>query len=412
EMLVDAYLQLHRAGVIKRAVYDDLTVQALLNAGAIDDAVGPRTLSALLDAGAIHAELTKEDVAYLKFVGVFHERVAWSKDGLAAGDDEPDITPDLADRDARSEIEARCLGAHLAGPTLVHGGFFLGPNDFYQRLRELDPDTRERFHMTSVGEINHLYGHEALKRAQRSHARFINTALKATLDGAVASDGLESGQVLSGVGGQYNFVAQAHELADARSILCVRAVRSGPNGPESNIVARYGYNTIPRHLRDIVVTEYGVADLRGKTDEDIAIALIEIADARFQDELRAAAVAAGKLSRRYRIPEAARANTPAAVHGWLAPERGDGLFPKYPYGCDFTDVELALIGALRPLGSASPARLAAVLARNALKLRRHHAVARPYLERMSLGQPANWRERWQARLVTLALLESGAIGHD
>ncbi|MGB7757640.1 MAG: hypothetical protein WBL23_16425, partial [Salinisphaera sp.] len=42
EMLVDAYLQLHRAGVIKRAVYDDLTVQALLNAGAIDDAVGPR----------------------------------------------------------------------------------------------------------------------------------------------------------------------------------------------------------------------------------------------------------------------------------------------------------------------------------------------------------------------------------
>ncbi|MGN8197226.1 acetyl-CoA hydrolase/transferase C-terminal domain-containing protein [Salinisphaera sp. RV14] len=412
EMLVDAYLQLHRAGVIKRAVYDDLTVQTLLNAGAIDEAVGPRTLTALQDAGAIDGQLSADDVAYLKSIGVFHAGVVWLDRHLSAGDHEPPIAANLADRDARSEIEARCLGTHLAGATLVHGGFFLGPNDFYQRLRDLDADTRERFHMTSVGEINQLYGHEALKRAQRTDARFINTALKASLDGAVASDGLESGQVLSGVGGQYNFVAQAHELAGARSIVCVRAVRSGASGPESNIVARYGYNTIPRHLRDIVATEYGVADLRGKTDEDVAIALIEIADARFQDELRAAAVAAGKLSPRYRIPAAARANMPAAVHDWLAPDRREGGFPQYPYGCDFTDIERALIGALRSLRSAPPARLVAVVARNAPRLGRAHAAAVPYLERMDLDRPRDWRERWQARLVTMALLESGAIdGH-
>ncbi|MES1935007.1 acetyl-CoA hydrolase/transferase C-terminal domain-containing protein [Salinisphaera hydrothermalis] len=412
EMLVDAYLHLHRAGVIKRAVYADLTVQTLLNAGAIDDDVGPRTLTALLDAGAIRAELSAADVDYLKSIGVFHSAVDWSDGRLSAGDNEPSMAPNLADRAARSEIEARCLGTHLAGPTLVHGGFFLGPNDFYQRLRDLDPDTRERFHMTSVGAINHLYGDEPLKRAQRHHARFVNTALKASLDGAVASDGLESGQVLSGVGGQYNFVAQAQELEGARSILCLRAVRSGPRGPESNIVARYGYNTIPRHLRDIVVTEYGVADLRGKTDEDVAIALIEIADARFQDELRASAIAAGKLSSRYRIPPAARGNTPAAVHGWLTPDRDEGLFPPYPYSCDFTETELALIGALRPLGSATPLRLAGIFARNAPKLARHHAAAAPYLERMNLAAPKNRRERWQARLVTLALLESGALGRD
>lgn len=51
--------------------------------------------------------------------------------------------------------------------------------------------------------------------------------------------------------------------------------------------------TIPRHLRDIVVTEYGIADLRGRTDEEVIIALLEIADSRFQDGLVKEAKQAG-----------------------------------------------------------------------------------------------------------------------
>ncbi|MDA3919594.1 MAG: hypothetical protein PF501_02755, partial [Salinisphaera sp.] len=279
EMLVDAYMQLHRAGVIKRCVYNDVVIQNLLDDGTINEKIGSDTLAALLEQGAIHARLDADDVAYLKRFGVFHEQVVWSNDTLVVGSDERPINTNLADSKARAAIEARCLGSRLVGATLVHGGFYLGPNDFYQRLRDLSDTERELFHMTSVHEINHLYGNEELKRAQRRKARFVNTAIKASLDGSIAADGLENRQVLSGVGGQYNFVAQAHELHDARSIICVRAVRQGSDGPESNIVARYAYTTIPRHLRDIVVTEYGVADLRGKTDEQIAIALIEIADA-------------------------------------------------------------------------------------------------------------------------------------
>ncbi|WP_423822656.1 acetyl-CoA hydrolase/transferase C-terminal domain-containing protein [Salinisphaera sp. SPP-AMP-43] len=412
EMLVDGYVQLHRAGVIRRAVYDDLTVQRLLNKGAIDDAVGPRTLTALLEAGAIWARLEAADTAWLKRIGVFAEHVHWADDRLDPGDGEAPITPDLADREARSEIEARCLGMHLAGPTLVHGGFFLGPSSFYAHLHELDISARDQFHMTGIGAINHLYGQEELKRAQRRHARFVNTAIKASLDGAIASDGLESGQVLSGVGGQYNFVAQAHELSGARSVICVRAVRSGSKGPESNIVAHYGYNTIPRHLRDIVVTEYGVADLRGKTDEQVAIALIEVADARFQNKLRSAAVAAGKLSPDYRIPQRARSNTPDAVGGWLAPDRDDGYYPRYPYGCEFTDIELTLISALKPLSSASKTGLLRTFARQAPRLRQHRPAAEPYLERLGLAAPSGWREHFNARLVTLALLNAGVIGSE
>jgi acyl-CoA hydrolase len=68
--------------------------------------------------------------------------------------------------------------------------------------------------MSAISYVNQLFGNEELKRLQRQAARFINTGLIVTLTGAVASDGLEDGRVLSGVGGQYNFVAMAPELED------------------------------------------------------------------------------------------------------------------------------------------------------------------------------------------------------
>ena len=47
----------------------------------------------------------------------------------------------------------------------------------------------------------------------------------------------------------------------------------------------YGHTTIPRHLRDIVVTEYGVADLRDKTDEDVIKQMLSVADSHFRFSL-------------------------------------------------------------------------------------------------------------------------------
>ena len=64
-----------------------------------------------------------------------------------------------------------------------------------------------------VSFTNELYGDEDAKRRARVDARFVNNAMMATLMGAAISDGLENGQVVSGVGGQYNFVAQAFALA-------------------------------------------------------------------------------------------------------------------------------------------------------------------------------------------------------
>src|SRR6266566_7597774 len=123
----------------------------------------------------------------------------------------------------------------------------------------MTPAQLARIQMMAVSFTNELYGDEASKRRARVDARFVNNAMMATLLGAVISDGLEDGQVVSGVGGQYNFVAQAFALQGARSILTVETTPQAGARTQSNIRWSYGHETIPRHLRDVIITEYGVA---------------------------------------------------------------------------------------------------------------------------------------------------------
>jgi hypothetical protein len=213
----------------------------------------------------------------------------------------------------------------------VHGGFFLGPRSFYERLRELPQSRLLEFNMTRISYINELYGQEELKRLQRLDARFINTVFNMTLLGAGVADQLEDGRVLSGVGGQYNFVAQGHALHNARSILILRSWRESAGEVSSNIVWEYGHCTIPRHLRDIVVTEYGIADLRGKSDAAVIEALLNISDSRFQPGLIEQAQNVGKLPKDFRIDPRFADNTPQRLQAIAA--RHPNLFPEYPLGC-------------------------------------------------------------------------------
>ena len=195
---------------------------------------------------------------------------------------------------------------------LLQAAFFLGSRAFYRALRDMPESELAKLRMTSVLFVNELYGDEAAKRRARVKARFINNAMMATLLGAVVSDALENGQVVSGVGGQYNFVAQGFALEDARSIIMVRAIRAAHRRTTSNVRWNYGHTTIPRHLRDIVVTEYGIADLRGKTDRDVIAAMLAIADSRFQDELLRQAKDAGKIERGFELPAAMPRQHPRA----------------------------------------------------------------------------------------------------
>ena len=300
-------------------------------------------------------------------------------------------------------MRAGILKREIDGVAL-HAAFFLGPRDFYAALRDMSDAERARIAMTAVTFVNDLAGDEASKRAARVHGRFVNNALMATALGAAISDALEDGRIVSGVGGQYNFVAQAFALEGGRSILTLGATRELNGKTVSNIVWNYGHTTIPRHLRDIFVTEYGVADLRGKTDAECVAAMLAITDSRFQAELLRQARAAGKIASTYEIPAAFRDNTPERIERALKPARDRGLLPAFPFGTDFTPVEQRLIPALQRLKAASASPLAlAGLAWRGLRADRTADID-ACVERMALAQPGGLRERLYAAALRGALV--------
>jgi acyl-CoA hydrolase len=307
------------------------------------------------------------------------------------------------DLTAQRLLDAGDIGENVSGTHVAHACFFLGPRSFYDALRQMNRAEREQIRMTGIAFVNQLYGQEELKRLQRKHARFVNTGLIVTLSGAVDSDALEDGRVLSGVGGQYNFVTMAHALEDGRSILLIRSTREERGTVQSNIRETYGSITIPRHLRDIIVTEYGIADLRGRTDEEVATALVEIADSRFQHVLLQRTQRAGKVAGSYRLPDGVRANSPEAIDRLMAPYRARGLFPPFPFGTDLTREEVALRQALQHLKRIGERKRLPLSLRHLYTLIAVPERARPYLERMGLDAPRSLKEHILRRALVYAL---------
>ncbi len=292
----------------------------------------------------------------------------------------------------------------------LHGAFYLGSHEFYDWLRNLDEAGQRGIGMRRVSEVNELYGgRESLERVQRHEARFFNTCMMATALGSAVSDGLADGRVVSGVGGQYNFVAMAHALPNARSVLMLRATREVPGKPAtSSILWNYGHSTIPRHLRDVYVSEYGIADLHGACDEDCVQAMAAITDARFQHALLSAANEASKrydAQVRFRLSDR---NTPERLRLALAPLRSDGTLSDYPLGSDFTPIEQRLAKALTWLKDNTATRIAKL--RTVVRALGLSDSTSPEditaLARMGYGQPSGFSEKLYAKLVRLALREA------
>jgi hypothetical protein len=297
------------------------------------------------------------------------------------------------------------LGEGVPGGHYLRGAFFLGSRALYEWLDATEAADPDAIDMCAVSNVNQLYGdHQALATLQRRGARFFNTCMMATLLGAAASDTLDDGTVVSGVGGQYNFVSMAHELPDGRSVLLLRATRQARGGIESNIRWNYAQTTIPRHLRDIYVTEYGVADLRGKSDSECVEAMLAISDARFLDALCAEAKSHGKLAADFAIPEAWRRHRPRYLREALLPFQQKGLLPRFPFGSDFSEVEQRLLPALDWLkhsGSTWRGRLR--LLRAALHPGEPAAGENEALARMGLSAPSRWSDRFQQMWLQAAL---------
>ncbi|MEJ5255306.1 MAG: acetyl-CoA hydrolase/transferase C-terminal domain-containing protein [Acidimicrobiales bacterium] len=116
----------------------------------------------------------------------------------------------------------------------------------------------------------------------------INGALCVDLHGQVVADTI-GGRQYSGIGGHEDFVsAPGLELED-RSLVCLPSTTTVDGQLVSRIVGTLPAGwviTTPRHQLDVVVTEFGAAELRGLTVRERALALAEVAHPDFRDELR------------------------------------------------------------------------------------------------------------------------------
>ena len=121
------------------------------------------------------------------------------------------------------------------------------------------------------------------------HMTAVNSAIAIDLTGQVCADSIGS-RLYSGVGGQMDFIRGAALAPDGLPIIALPATAAG--GAVSRIVQFLpegaGVVTTRAHVR-LVVTEYGVADLWGKSIRERAKALIAIAHPDFRDELTAQA---------------------------------------------------------------------------------------------------------------------------
>ena len=348
-------------------------------------------------------------MAFLVKYGIFKPDLRLADGALHA--DGQVIEPDLGNEKSLKLIVQHCLGDQLKGGVLMHGGFFLGPRSFYDYLRQMNEVDNKQICMTTVDNVNHLYGNQELKTLQRKDGRFINTCLMVTLSGGVISDGLEDGRVVSGVGGQYNFVSMAHALQDGRLVMMLNSHRVKDGVASSNIVWNYGHMTIPRILRDIVVTEYGIANLRSKSDKEIIAALLNIADSRFQADLLATAKSAGKIPNDYEIPERYCNNTPEALQAKFEAYRKADLFPPFPFGNDFTPEELVIGKALKGLKAKMSHKVGTMAGGlfNVIRGGELPEKALPFLRRMNLEHPVTFKDKMVQSLLLTELIEGGHV---
>jgi acyl-CoA hydrolase len=179
---------------------------------------------------------------------------------------------------------------HQAGKVTNHKGVYDGVSvtTFAGGTRELydwlDGNTDVRF--LPVELVN---SPELISKNRRMIS--INGALAVDLAGQAVADTLAGAQ-FSGIGGHEDFVAASGLELEDRSLICLRSSTVIDGTRVSRIAGQFPAGTIittPRHQLDVVITEYGVAELRGRTVRERARALAAIAHPDFRDRLLAEA---------------------------------------------------------------------------------------------------------------------------
>ena len=159
-------------------------------------------------------------------------------------------------------------------PGVTVGTMLMGTRRLY-RFADHNPAIRLR--ATS-------YTHDAVVLGNFQRFVAINGALEVDLTGQVNAE-TAGGRHVGILGGQMDFMRAANRSLEGRSIIALQSTTRDRR--QSRIVARLadGVVTTPRAVADLIVTEHGIAELRGRTLAERARALIQVADPAFRTEL-------------------------------------------------------------------------------------------------------------------------------
>ena len=158
-------------------------------------------------------------------------------------------------------------------------GFAYGSGDLYKWLNK-----NKAVKFISTEEVNSPAN---IQNTEKFHA--VNTALQVRLSGDVNAEFGPEGRI-SSPGGQVEFMSGAARSNGGKSVIAIRS--TAKNGEMSTIVMDLynGHVTTPAESVQYVVTEYGIAVLRGKTTSERAIQLINVSHPKFRAQLRDQAI--------------------------------------------------------------------------------------------------------------------------
>ena len=233
------------ADYVAELVEDGATIQ--LGIGALPDAIA-RNLMGKKDLG-VHSETLTEAMMELVQAGVINNSKKTLNPGI-------------------------CIGAQAAGS-----------EKFYEFI-----DHHPLFAVYPVDYVNDPY-----VVGQNYKQTSINSCMELDLKGQVNSETV-GGRQYSGIGGQLDHVRGAQLSEGGKSILALNS--TARQDTISKIVPYFApgnVTTISRYDVHYIVTEYGVADLKYKTEGQRALALISIAHPKFRDELKFKAAEMGIL---------------------------------------------------------------------------------------------------------------------
>lgn len=233
------------ADYVAELVEDGATIQ--LGIGALPDAIA-RNLMDKKDLG-VHSETLTEAMMELVQAGVINNSKKTLNPGI-------------------------CIGAQAAGSEKFYG--FI--------------DHHPLFAVYPVDYVNNPY-----VVGQNYKQTSINSCMEVDLKGQVNSETV-GGRQYSGIGGQLDHVRGAQLSEGGKSILALNS--TAKQDTISKIVPYFApgnVTTISRYDVHYIVTEYGVADLKYKTERQRALALISIAHPKFRDELKFKAAEMGIL---------------------------------------------------------------------------------------------------------------------